>query len=178
VLRHHLENLRTRSSENPNTILRIHSAPHFKKEPTSLHLRPSPVLVLPPAILRHIPTVLPQRTQQQLSGLVRVHANIQALSGVASNPSAAGLVRPSKSTSEAKKRNICSVCRKPFLRPASLTVHNRTHTEERLFLCPERSCVRSTPVKAFAVKSNWSRHVRNCHPELVGTALVSSVFII
>jgi hypothetical protein len=113
------------------------------------------------------------------SGLIRVPAKSLAISAVANNPSAAGPLRRSKSTGEPKKgKHICSVCGKPFLRPSGLVVHNRTHTGEKPFLCPEPSCERSTTAKAFAVKSNWSRHVRVCHPELVGPAIVSSVFII
>src|SRR5277367_1379865 len=67
---HHLEDLRTRRSENPNTILPIHSAPHFKKERTHLHPRPSLVLVLQPEILRHIPLVLTHPTQRPQDSFV------------------------------------------------------------------------------------------------------------
>src|SRR5271170_61516 len=66
VLHHHLEDLRSRNSENSNTLLPIHSAPHSMKENPSQQSRPPPVLALQLAILPHLPTGLRRRTQQRL----------------------------------------------------------------------------------------------------------------
>lgn len=83
-------------------------------------------------------------------------------------PSAAGPIRSGKKVAnEEEKKHVCPVCSKGFLRPSALMVHNRTHTKERPFLCPDSTCERASAANAFSVKSNWTRHIRQCHPELV-----------
>ena len=51
----------------------------------------------------------------------------------------------------------CSVCQKLFERPSTLKTHMNSHTGERPFACPNKSCKRS-----FTVRSNMMRHHKKC----------------
>eukprot|EP00158_Paraphelidium_tribonemae_P006999 Partr_v1_DN28065_c1_g1_i2_m56742 putative Zinc finger, C2H2 type len=58
-------------------------------------------------------------------------------------------------TSFDKRRYICELCQKRFLRPSSLQQHIRAHTGERPFQCSIMGCG-----KRFSVMSNLRRHMR------------------
>jgi hypothetical protein len=68
-----------------------------------------------------------------------------------------------RSRKQEVKRHTCYDCPKAFLRPSALVTHIRSHTGEKPFVCPFKSCHRSQPVKGFGVKSNMTRHVRTVH---------------
>jgi uncharacterized Zn-finger protein len=57
----------------------------------------------------------------------------------------------------AKWKYTCSVCQKLFERPSTLKTHMNSHTGERPFGCPNKSCKRS-----FTVRSNMMRHHKKC----------------
>ena len=54
----------------------------------------------------------------------------------------------------------CSHCHKRFERPSTLRTHMNSHTGERPFYCPNKTCGRS-----FTVRSNMMRHYRKCRHE-------------
>jgi uncharacterized Zn-finger protein len=94
---------------------------------------------------------------------------------VANKPSSAGPVRRRKSTNQdQEKKHLCPVCGNAYLRPSGLAVHLRTHNGQKPFLCPKTECARSAPENGFSVKSNWARHIRALHPELVASHLYDS----
>ena len=111
------------------------------------------------------------------SGLAQAPTPSPATLDVANRRSAAGPVRR-RTTTNQEKKHLCSVCGNAYLRPSGLAVHLRTHSGEKPFLCPKTSCARSAPANAFSVKSNWARHIRALHPELVASTLVRQLSII
>ncbi|OCH93291.1 hypothetical protein OBBRIDRAFT_771959 [Obba rivulosa] len=58
--------------------------------------------------------------------------------------------------SENEKKYVCAWCTKRFDRPSSLTIHIKTHTGEKPYMCPYPDCGRK-----FNVSSNMRRHYRN-----------------
>jgi hypothetical protein len=59
------------------------------------------------------------------------------------------------STPESRKRWICPICFKRFIRPSSLQQHIRAHTGEKPFQCTYANCGRR-----FSILSNLRRHQR------------------
>jgi uncharacterized Zn-finger protein len=57
-----------------------------------------------------------------------------------------------------KKRTVCPVCNKLFLRQSELDIHYRSHTGEKPFKCTIEGCT-----KRFSVNSNRRRHERKVH---------------
>ena len=58
-------------------------------------------------------------------------------------------------TPETARKNRCRICEKQFQRPSSLQTHYYSHTGEKLFKCPLKSCGRE-----FNVKLNMTRHFK------------------
>jgi uncharacterized Zn-finger protein len=51
------------------------------------------------------------------------------------------------------RKHQCETCKKTFISPSQLTIHNRIHSKQKLFACDQ--CP-----KAFSIKCNLERHKR------------------
>ncbi|KAF7294582.1 CBM21 domain-containing protein [Mycena indigotica] len=140
------------------TLPPIASTSNWRRSPAFGTPSPPPPTLHPPNLPSE-PSLSPAQSHSELSGSSSHDSDGDTEMNEASEGEGDAETAPRQGKGKGKgepKKHVCMICSRRFNRPSSLRIHGNTHSGAMPFSCPHPGCGR-----AFNVKSNMRRHLRN-----------------